>query len=202
MLKLSEEQLSGIYARRGHSRAIHPPLYNLQKFIVDSLELCQIHQLKSPLINTLNIGLKDLQKNDSKPKPYERIEQAIALVWLACNNSEAFDHTTAIPLGGYRPKGAGGQVKAEGCKAGYPDFLMDVPMNGYHGLRIEMKKHCKSANPSEDQLDWLTRLSRQGYRAVLCRGHQAAVYELASYLSMRPPYNLTDLPEWAIQTYQ
>lgn len=202
MLRLSEDQLSEIYARRKQGIQIQPPAYDLQKFIVDALEICQVNQLSSPLITTLNIGLKALQKNDGNSKPYERIEQAISLVWLACNHPEAFDHTTAIPLGGYRPKGSGGQVKAEGVKAGYPDFLMDMPMNGYHGLRIEMKKFCKSANPSEDQLDWLTKLTRQGYRAVLCRGHQAAIYELSTYLSMKPPYALTDLPEWAIQTYQ
>jgi hypothetical protein len=55
-----------------------------------------------------------------------------------------------------------------GLKSGYPDLLMDMACNGYHGLRIEMKKYSKLAMPSAEQIEWLNRLSKQGYLAVLC----------------------------------
>lgn len=201
MLRLSENQLTDIKSRRTQNGESTYPHYDLPRFIIDSLELAQLHKLSSPLITTLNIGLSALQANNIKRKPYESVEQAISLVWLACNNTEAFDLTTATPMGGYRPKGAGGQMKGEGAKPGYPDLLMDMPMNGYHGLRIEMKKFCKSAKASAVQVKWLSTLNRYGYRAVLCRGHQAAIYEIAAYLGMNAPYKRSHLPGWAIEIF-
>ena len=153
----------------------------------------------SPMLVTLKLGVKSLRKNDGKPKPYERIEQAIALLWLERVHPIAFDMTTATPMGGYRPDGAGGQLKGDGVKRGFPDLLMDFPSDGYHGLRIEMKKYDRSANPSDNQVDWLTRLAKHGYRAVVCRGHQAAIQVISDYLKIES--TAIDLPSWAIQYY-
>jgi len=153
----------------------NPGVYDLQKHIVSGLELGARLCPGSPLIVTLNLGLKALLRHDGKPKPYEKIEQALALLWLECTSPQAFSMTTANPMGGYRPDGAGGQIRGEGAKLGYPDLLMDLPRRGYHGLRIEMKKFSISAKPSLEQDAWLTRLAAEGYRAVICRGHQAAI---------------------------
>lgn len=92
-------------------------------------------------------------------------------------------------------------MKGEGAKSGYPDLLMDIARGGFHGLRIEMKKFCKSAKPSEDQGGWLQRLSAQGYRAVLCRGHQAAIHVMATYLGIPSPVDVRWLPEWSIHYF-
>lgn len=200
MLRLSEDQLSSILSKRKDSIPFIPS-YDLQSHITGSLELAAINRLDSALITALNLGLKALRKNDGTRKPYERIEQAISLVWLACNDPEAFEMTTAIPMGGYRPKGSGGQIKSEGAKSGYPDFLMDLPKNGFHGLRIEIKRFCKSAKPSEEQEEWLTRLGGHGYHAVLCRGHMATINVMAEYLGVSKPYSGNLVPGWATQTY-
>jgi len=203
-LRFTEEQLIEYNERKASmsaqiKRAI--PDYDLQKYIVDSLEQGNRICPASPFIVTLNLGLKALLRNDSKPKPYERIEQAIALLWLECNAPDAFSVTTANPLGGYRPNGSGGQIKGEGAKLGYPDLLMDKPCNSYHGLRIEMKKYAKSAQPSADQKDWLSKLAAQGYLAVLCRGHQAAISVFCQYLDMSQPDYIPGIPPWAIKQY-
>lgn len=206
-LRFTEEQLLAHQQRLSRTKkpratpVAKPRNYDLQQHIVSALELGTRCRPGSPLIVTLNIGLKALVKDDGTPKPYERIEQAIALLWLECTAPEAFAVTTANPMGGYRPDGAGGQIRGEGAKLGYPDLLMDRARLGYHGLRIEMKKFCPSAKPSEEQHDWLTRLSKEGFRAVLCRGHQAAIYVFAEYLGLSTPFSKNDLPEWAIQYY-
>ncbi len=174
--------------------------YDLQQHIVSGLELGTRLCPGSPLIVTLNLGLKALLRDDGKPKPYEKMEQALALLWLECTSPHAFSMTTANPMGGYRPNGSGGQIKGEGAKLGYPDLLMDVPKQGYHGLRIEMKKYSISAKASKEQEEWLTRLASEGYRAVLCRGHQAAIHVFQSYLGLTPT-SANYLPTWCIEYY-
>jgi hypothetical protein len=154
----------------------------------------------SPLLVTLKTGLKSLSVPNAKSRPFERVEQAIGLVWLEINDPDAFSMTTATPFGGYRPRGAGGQLRGEGVRAGYPDILMDKPMNGFHGLRIEMKKFSSQAYPTEDQKNWLTKLAAQGYSAVLCRGHQSMITVMAEYLGIPLKQNFS-LPDWAIVKY-
>lgn len=72
--------------------------------------------------------------------------------------------------------------KAMGVKKGVPDLCLPVARNGYHGLYIEMK--TPSGRASDAQRWWVTRLTEQGYRAVVCHGYDAAVAELCWYLSL------------------
>lgn len=72
--------------------------------------------------------------------------------------------------------------KAMGVKKGVPDLCLPVGRGGFHGLYIEMK--TPSGKASEAQRWWVTRLTEQGYRAVVCHGYDAAVAELCWYLSL------------------
>lgn len=72
--------------------------------------------------------------------------------------------------------------KAMGVKKGVPDLCLPVARGGFHGLYIEMK--TPSGKASEAQRWWVTRLTEQGYRAVVCHGYDAAVAELCWYLSL------------------
>lgn len=72
--------------------------------------------------------------------------------------------------------------KAMGVKKGVPDLCLPVTRGGFHGLYIEMK--TPSGKASEAQRWWVTRLTEQGYRAVVCHGYDAAVAELCWYLSL------------------
>lgn len=204
-LRLSQEEYDRILAWRsvksGRPSIVQvQPTYNLAKIASLYLEAGITKIPHSPLLVTLKTGIKSLTDISAKTRPFERVEQAIGLIWLEINDPGAFSMTTATPLGGYRPRGAGGQVRGEGAKIGYPDLLMDKPMNGFHGIRIEMKKFSSTANPTEDQHKWLTNLAAQGYLAVLCRGHQALITVMAEYLNITLKNKFT-LPEWAIVKY-
>lgn len=204
-LRFSQEEYDKFLAQRSiksESRAIVQvdPSYNLAQFASLYLKAGILKVPHSPLLVTLKTGIKSLSDFNAKTRPFERVEQVIGLVWLEINDSEAFSMTTATPLGGYRPNGAGGQLRGEGVRTGYPDILMDKPMNGFHGLRIEMKKLSSTANPTEDQHEWLTKLAAQGYLAVLCRGHQAMITVMAEYLSITLKQKFS-LPEWAMVKY-
>ena len=72
--------------------------------------------------------------------------------------------------------------KAMGVKKGVPDLCLPVARGGFHGLYIEMK--TPSGKASAAQRWWVTRLTEQGSRAVVCHGYDAAVAELCWYLSL------------------
>lgn len=84
--------------------------------------------------------------------------------------------------GGDRHAAVGAKMKAEGAKAGVPDLTLPVARQGYHGLYVEMK--TAKGRTSPPQRDWIERLQAEGYRAVVCRGWQAAWLEISSYLGI------------------
>lgn len=88
-----------------------------------------------------------------------------------------------VPNGGWRKKSVAQKLKAEGVKPGYPDYLLDVPRQGFHGLRIELKRLDGGAE--KHQRDWITALREQGYRAEVCRGWVEAWAVLCDYLGIR-----------------
>ena len=88
-----------------------------------------------------------------------------------------------IPNGGSRRKAEAGRFKAEGVKAGVPDICLPVPRGGFHGLYVELKRRQRSKT-SETQKDWITRLSEQGYFAVVCRGWNEAAEAITLYLRL------------------
>lgn len=176
--------------------------YDIRAAATDILVLATIAKVPADdcLIKGLNVELKSLSRPDQR-REYERIEQILTLIWLRLESPEAFEMITAIPMGGYRPNGSGGQVKSEGAKKGYPDLILDIPAHGYHGLRIEMKRYDRSSKPSPEQVDRLTRLASYDYRAFVCHGHQSAIYVLAQYLSIASNYLKSKPEDWSITDY-
>lgn len=86
-----------------------------------------------------------------------------------------------IPNGGQRSITEAKRFKAEGVKAGVPDLFLPVPLSGYHGLFIEMKRPDRTNKPTEQQKEWLQYLSSMGYRSVVCYGYEDAVREIQRY---------------------
>lgn len=84
------------------------------------------------------------------------------------------------PNGGKRNKAEAVRLKHEGVKAGVPDICLPVARNGYHGLYIEMK--ADKGKPTKDQIEWMDRLRKQGYRVALCHGWESAVESIEGYL--------------------
>ena len=80
--------------------------------------------------------------------------------------------------------------KKQGMKKGFPDIHLPVAKGGYHGLFIELKikpyrnDKGKMVYPvvSTEQRYWIEVLIKQGYRAVICKGFDAAMIEILNYL--------------------
>ena len=89
----------------------------------------------------------------------------------------------AIPNGGHRHKATASRLKAEGVKKGIPDLCLAVPKGIYHGLYIELKRLKPRGYPAKDQKWWLEKLAEQGYDTYCCRGHEAAITVIQSYLN-------------------
>ena len=87
----------------------------------------------------------------------------------------------AIPNGGKRDAATAVRLQAEGVKPGVPDVCLPIARQGWHGLFIELK--WGRNKPSEYQLDWLERLTAQGYLAIVCWGWQEAVEAVKEYLA-------------------
>ena len=67
-----------------------------------------------------------------------------------------------------------------GVRKGVPDLCLPIPMKGFHGLYIELK--TDKGRPSIEQRRWIDTLSGFGYRAVICKGWEAAAKELRWYM--------------------
>ena len=55
-----------------------------------------------------------------------------------------------------------------GVRAGVPDLFYPVPLNGFHGLFIEMKAGNGRVRP--EQKRWLDALETFGYKCVVAHG--------------------------------
>jgi hypothetical protein len=86
----------------------------------------------------------------------------------------------AIPNGGKRNMVVAMKLKAEGVKSGVPDLFLALPNETYHGLFIELKTP-KKGTVSKEQKEWIARLNENGYRAVVCWGHEEAIDEIKKY---------------------
>lgn len=115
--------------------------------------------------------------------PTEHQEQVTLMHWVQLNKARlpALNNMTAVPNGGARHIAVARKLKAEGVSKGYPDILLDHPSNGYHGLRIELKR-LKGSYPTTEQKEWLSRLNKAGFKAVVCKGWFEAKEVIEEYL--------------------
>lgn len=88
----------------------------------------------------------------------------------------------AVPNGGLRSKRIAAQLKAEGVKAGVPDYCLPVPRGNYAGLYLELKR-LEGGRVSPEQKDWLAALSEQGYATAIAHGWEEAFAVLRDYLA-------------------
>ena len=117
------------------------------------------------------------------PAPTESAEQIALFQWAAWNERampelELLHH---IPNGGQRNKATAARLRAEGVKAGVPDLCLPVSRGGYHGLYIELKR-TRGSTTTDGQEKWIAALEREGYKAVVCYGWEAAAKVISEYL--------------------
>lgn len=119
-------------------------------------------------------------------------EQAKLIRWaeLQENVIPELEMLYAIPNGGGRTKATAGILKATGTKKGVPDLCLAAPMDGYHGLYIELKTpatlNSAAGRTSPDQRKWLQRLNARGYQATVCYGFEEAKTAMLHYLGRLP----------------
>ena len=95
------------------------------------------------------------------------------------------DYLHHSPNGGLRSKTEGAKFKAMGTKAGYPDLILDIARQGYHGLRIELKRLEPKGRVSPEQKQRIAMLNEENYKAVVCFGYDEAVNTLKDYMSIK-----------------
>jgi len=119
------------------------------------------------------------------PVPTESEEQQALFVWAAMQRGKfpKLSLLYHIPNGGKRGKAEAGRFRAEGVKAGVPDVCLPVARGCWHGLYIEMKRQ-RYSKTSDNQMEWVFALRRQGFRVEICKGWEAAAEIIKSYLEI------------------
>lgn len=118
--------------------------------------------------------------------PTEHVEAVRLMQMVRVHESRfpALKLLFAVPNGGDRNKIVAAKMKAEGVRAGVPDYLLPFPAHEFHGLAIELKS--QTGYPSREQKDWIAALRANGYRAEVCRGWEQAWRVLSEYLGIPP----------------
>jgi hypothetical protein len=160
----------------------------------------------SALISEARASLARRSRLARPRAPSEHAEQCQLAAWVRAHLAiyPALENWTAVP-NAEQSKAQAGKKWAEGVRRGYPDTLLDVPLAGWHGLRIELKRAAywserrggptKAGEPSEDQVGWHRRLTRAGYLVWVTWGWEPARDILLWYLNSATPATL--LPEIA-----
>lgn len=127
----------------------------------------------------------------------EHAQQCALFCWAALPEQQTrypqLKWMFAIPNGGsrgdnpLRARKIGGELKAEGVKAGVLDIFLPVAMEReqysdqwMHGLFIEMK--VKSNKPSKEQTEFANAMKYAGYEIALCYSWLEAVAAIERYL--------------------
>ncbi|WP_020408945.1 VRR-NUC domain-containing protein [Hahella ganghwensis] len=116
--------------------------------------------------------------------PSEHEEQKALVQWADCQRIPQGligDFLFSVPNGGDRHRIVAAKLKAEGVRKGVPDLMLALPLGGYAGLFIEMKRR-KGGKLYSHQQQWITRLKKVGYKVVVCAGWDAARIAIIQYL--------------------
>lgn len=131
-------------------------------------------------------------------KHIEETEQENIITWASMqrlselkhpvpSNARLGEYLVASANGGQRTAKAGAQLKKTGVRAGFPDLQLTLPAGNYYGLFIELKKPIVKGESrpvvSVLQNEWLIRLNKAGYYAVVCYGFDEAIRVIKLYLA-------------------
>ncbi len=108
----------------------------------------------------------------------ETQEQKQLIQW--CRTNPKYQFLFHIPNESVGGQGWTVRNRQMGVKPGVPDLFYPVPMHGYHGLFIEMKKE-KGGRLSQAQKRWISALTSMGYKCVVAKGWEEAKEALEEY---------------------
>lgn len=145
------------------------------------------------------IALDALAKDPTLLKGNQEHYEQVRIFWyFEQHHPDIYLRLAAMPNGGWRGYAAGGKMKAEGQKKGYPDMTLDMPRGVYPGMRIELKYGKNSLNP--EQVVYMRQLSADGYHVVHCVGETEVIEAIMAYWYLQPgerlPVRERDL-KWA-----
>ena len=123
---------------------------------------------------------------DESPQVSESVEQQRLFQWAEGMSLKYPELASMyhIPNEGKRKRTTGARLKSMGLRKGVPDVCLPVGRCGCHALYVEMKR-MKDGRPTQDQLDWIDRLTRNGNMAVVCHGWERAAELIEKYLEGR-----------------
>lgn len=78
------------------------------------------------------------------------------------------------------------KLKREGVRSGVPDMFLPLACGEYHGLYIELKNGTAS-NPSDNQNEWISKLSRNGYACAVVRSFEEFKAIINKYCKQQKP---------------
>ena len=108
----------------------------------------------------------------------ETQEQKQLIQW--CRSDARMQYLFHIPNESVGGQGWMIRNRQMGVKSGVPDLCYPVPMNGYHGMFIEMKSDNGRLSP--EQKKWISVLEQLGYKCVIAHGWIEAKNALLEYL--------------------
>lgn len=126
------------------------------------------------------------QRQQGPPKKRKLLqpERAITMAFVAWVRSE---HPTLLftgTCGGvFAHPAQKVRQRAEGYNRGVPDLLFFDPRGSYSGLAMEMKSP-QYGRLSEQQLEWLVRLEKRGWKTCVPRSLVEAQQNLLEYLEL------------------
>lgn len=124
-------------------------------------------------------------RKPAKRRRHQESDHGRALVtwWAHCAPMFGLEPADLVhvPNGGARSPREGARLKAEGVRAGYPDYVLDVPRGTSAGLRLELKPPGGSP-PRPHQLEHLQRLETRGYTVAIAYGWHEARNAIEDYL--------------------
>jgi len=83
-------------------------------------------------------------------------------------------------------------------RRGPSDYCLPIPVGGFHGLFIELKRD-DGGRRSDEQITFIENARKRGYRAEFCEGYVEAFRVLCEYMGVRPLIDrLPDPPPAAV----
>lgn len=120
----------------------------------------------------------------------EDAEQMAVFAWAATSKLPNIKWMHAIPNGGKRDARTGAKMKATGVKPGVPDIHLPLPLRGFAGLYIELKRRKTDLQAkgtiAKEQREWHEYLTSVGYRVAVCYGWEEARDVILSYYNGGP----------------
>lgn len=89
----------------------------------------------------------------------------------------------AVPVEALRQPGLSQKCKAEGTARGHPNVTLLTPKGPYSGLLLCVK--AKNNPATKEQAEWCSKLTIQGFLALICVGADEAWSIINDYLNQR-----------------